>query len=299
MFFFLCFFLLASVRLSTPTRVREDAELTQLFTRLWNADTAKARPGVVGQPRSGDIRLDLGGHTRSASTTDAAPRRLFQYVNEGRLFDHASTRALISLLNNYAAMASRREDQERNAGEKREIDNFLNLVLRSPTMRNAFNFLRSKGVITTSSTTAWKTKLYNIWFKLYSRERGVLGSSGFEHAFLGEIDGGEVKGVHNWIWVYLKEKAGWVDYQGYLATPTRDPRLLSVRLNWRYAGRDYRKTRTSFLVGSTPEFDMALFTVCFLKYPNGVASFKINGTPFKIQTWSNRDGTLGSAYFLG
>ena len=42
-------------------------------------------------------------------------------------------------------------------------------------------------------------------------------SSGFEHVFVGETRGdGEVIGFHNWIQFYLQEKAGHVDYQGYI-----------------------------------------------------------------------------------
>merc|ERR1712142_674730 len=68
--------------------------------------------------------------------------------------------------------------------------------------------------------------------------------------------------------------------------------------NWPFENHLYRKSKTSFILGSTPEFDMALFTVCFLKHPNSVSKFKINGTTFMVQTWKNQDGTLGSAYSL-
>lgn len=41
-------------------------------------------------------------------------------------------------------------------------------------------------------------------------------SSGFEHVFVGETRGKEVIGFHNWIQFYLQEKAGNVDYKGYI-----------------------------------------------------------------------------------
>ena len=49
------------------------------------------------------------------------------------------------------------------------------------------------------------------------RETRVCDSSGFEHVFVGETRGdSEVIGFHNWIQFYLQEKAGHVDYQGYI-----------------------------------------------------------------------------------
>ena len=65
----------------------------------------------------------------------------------------------------------------------------------------------------------FKQQLYDLWFKLYRRTKGsrALDSSGFEHVFVGETRGGnEVLGFHNWIQFYLQEKAGNVDYQGYI-----------------------------------------------------------------------------------
>ncbi len=44
-----------------------------------------------------------------------------------------------------------------------------------------------------------------------------MDSSGFEHVFVGETRGKDsVLGFHNWIQFYLQEKAGNVDYQGYI-----------------------------------------------------------------------------------
>lgn len=88
-------------------------------------------------------------------------------------------------------------------------------------MSIAHKYLASKGKMS-SDIRVFKSQLYDIWFKLYRRTRGsrVLDSSGFEHVFVGEVRvaGGksEVLGFHNWIQFYLQEKAGNVDYQGYI-----------------------------------------------------------------------------------
>ena len=45
-----------------------------------------------------------------------------------------------------------------------------------------------------------------------------MGSSGFEHVFIGEIKNGAVSGFHNWFHWYMLEKAGELNYLGYWET---------------------------------------------------------------------------------
>ena len=85
-------------------------------------------------------------------------------------------------------------------------------------MKHAHEFLARKGK-SSRDRRQFKHQLYDLWFKLYrrSRESRVLDSSGFEHVFVGETrNKREVLGFHNWIQFYLQEKAGNVDYQGYV-----------------------------------------------------------------------------------
>ena len=56
-----------------------------------------------------------------------------------------------------------------------------------------------------------------------------------------------------------------LSHQGYLSAPTSNPYLMSTKFTWPFENHVYKKSKTSFIMGSTPEFDMALFTVCFLK----------------------------------
>ena len=88
-------------------------------------------------------------------------------------------------------------------------------------MNCAHRYLASKGK-SSRNMSDFKRQLYDLWFKLYRRTRGSgLDSSAFEHVFVGETRIGaggkrEVLGFHNWIQFYLQEKAGNVDYQGYI-----------------------------------------------------------------------------------
>lgn len=60
--------------------------------------------------------------------------------------------------------------------------------------------------------------LKTIWFSLYSRGNGRIGSSGFEHVFLSEIKNGTISGLHNALYFNEEEKKGNVNYKGYLKT---------------------------------------------------------------------------------
>ena len=60
------------------------------------------------------------------------------------------------------------------------------------------------------------SKLVTFLSELYDRARTTLGSSGFEHVFVGECcKGGDVGGFHGWYHFYLLEKLGNINYLGH------------------------------------------------------------------------------------
>lgn len=133
--------------------------------------------------------------------------------------------------------------------ERAENSRFLDAIMATPVMRYTHKYLAAKG-LAPQDAAGFKQQLFDIWFQQYGRTRGVKGdSSGFEHVFVGEIKGeggrgggggvtrpctcdrqhgcmtqhgavmvadGKVTGVHNWIQIYLEEKAGRLDYRGFI-----------------------------------------------------------------------------------
>lgn len=111
--------------------------------------------------------------------------------------------------NEYISPAQRQE-------ESLLVDTFLSTNVMSAAMR----FLANKGFVR-QDYYEYKDMLRRIWFNLFSRGQGKVGSTGFEHVFMaetrqGESGGTEVLGLHNWIYFNAEETKRRVDYLGYI-----------------------------------------------------------------------------------
>ena len=82
-----------------------------------------------------------------------------------------------------------------------------------------------------------------------------------------DVQDGKISGFHNWIQLYLEEKAGNIDYRGYIkprggneAQTNDDDQLLTIQFTW----KGVEKSVGSSFIGTSPEFEFALYTMCFL-----------------------------------
>lgn len=109
--------------------------------------------------------------------------------------------------------------------ETTEESQFLDAIFATSVIQKAEKFLIDKGYINTRgngnnarlNTKAFRDALQEIWFGLYDRENRTLGSSGFEHVFIGEIKNNQVSGFHNWIFFAKQESMRKVNYNGYMS----------------------------------------------------------------------------------
>lgn len=136
-------------------------------------------------------------------------------VNESAVFQSPTIKKLRVLYNNYELDSSVNEYV--TAIERTEETEFIDAVLATPVMRYTMQLLQQKGVVTADPRTH-RDLLRTIWFNTYSRGKGKIGSSGFEHVFLTEIKMGTLSGLHNWLYFLEEEKQGNVDYKGYSKT---------------------------------------------------------------------------------
>ncbi|XP_008109644.1 poly(U)-specific endoribonuclease-A isoform X2 [Anolis carolinensis] len=270
-------------------------ELSKLFNQLWDADVNRFVPGK-------DYTISLQGKAGfvqqgSNIARDSASEPLFHNVNEQRLKNTKTYSTFVSLLDNYEASTGMAELV--TSEETAENNRFLDAVLETEVMKIALQYLVGKNW-TKPDLKNFKSQLYDIWFHLYSRERGNgPDSCGFEHVFVGETKRGhEILGLHNWVQFYLQEKLKHIDYKGYVARqnksrPDEDDQVLSLQFSW----KGLVKPVGSSFIGVSPEFEFALYTIIFLQSNERVTRQRVRIEEYELEIVVYRHGRyIGTAY---
>ncbi|XP_055069839.2 uridylate-specific endoribonuclease A [Misgurnus anguillicaudatus] len=270
-----------------------DAEIKSLSETLYTLDSNRATASELVI----DPQVDISD-SETGSQLDLSSRPLFQYVNEDTLFSKPTYSALLKLLDNYKRVTGEVEDVP--SQETEEQDAFLEETMLNTSLgQELYNFLYSKGAYSSQSEFIQDLKM--MWFGLYSRSKGPLDSSAFEHIFVGEIKSGKVSGFHNWLQFYMNEKQGLLEYysHNFNGPWTTYPDVLGMQFKW----DGYFKEVGSAFIGSSPEFDLAMYTLCYITRPGKLCHLSLGGQPQSIQTytWDNStygDGKkyIGSAY---
>ncbi len=229
---------------------------------LWDLDVNRLTPGE-------DYVIDVQGGKKPYWKDDKAKDPLFTFVNDREL-QRSTYKAFMALLDNYSAQVG--EGESVTYAEKKENWTFLHAIMQTGPMQFCHKYCvansKKGGLDIPEDPEDFKKILYKIWFDLYYRERGGgRDSSGFEHVFVGEVKNGKVTGFHNWLAFLLEERLGRIDYRGYIKpksysdAPTNDDdHVLTLQFNWNGVPKS---VGTSF-IGVSPEFEMALYTMCFL-----------------------------------
>jgi len=258
-----------------------DQDLYDISKALHDAD-------INGSP---EVVINLQGQTTSGSQTDRAPEPLFTSVPN--VVAIPTVAMLVNLYNNYIADVGANED--RSPTEVAEEEAFLDAVFATNVTKMAHAFLVSKGLFG-ENIDDLKDYYRTIWFGLYSRQTGYVGSSGFEHVFLGELKGG-ISGFHSWYRYYSEEVYGNMDYLGYIkAINLGVMTMLEMPMKW----NGIYKSISSIIVGGSPEIELALSTICFKIRPNSKCPLQgSNGVKYAWQTYTLQYGGetyVGSAY---
>uniref|UniRef100_UPI0037E97C26 uridylate-specific endoribonuclease C n=1 Tax=Semicossyphus pulcher TaxID=241346 RepID=UPI0037E97C26 len=227
---------------------------------------------------------------------DHASLPLFSNVNESKLEGSTTFSRFTKLLDNYERSTGVTERV--TTEERTEISLFLDAVLETEVMKRAHRYLVSKGQ-SNANLRLFKNQLHLIWFNLYRRQRNAgTDSCGFEHVFVGETKSEtEIVGFHNWVQFYLQEKNNLLDYKGYKARdhdlPDQDDHVLNLQFSW----YGLVKPVGSAFIGTSPEFEMALFTIVFLMSTERSTTVLVNIDQCQMDLVVIRHGrSLGTAY---
>jgi len=164
-------------------------------------------------------------------------------------------------------------------------------MFATEVMNIAYQYVNYLGYF--SSVSEYKEFVRGLLFTPYSRKT-TQDTSGFEHVFAGEWSSStSVTGFHNWLRMFLLEQEGAANYYGYMNI--QEPRQVLYQFEWE--GRV--KPITSLMYGVSPEFEVAIFSTCFLTNRNAQCHMTINGGSASVQTWDyNGADVFGSAYFI-
>ncbi|CAG5117288.1 unnamed protein product, partial [Candidula unifasciata] len=227
---------------------------------------------------------------------DFARHKLFTWVDEDKVFSRPTYKAFHALLDNYEMEIG--EEEVVTWAEKQENYTFLDAIMETKVMQEAHKFLVSKNAAP-ADEDKFKDMLHDIWFKLF-RRKGARGndSSSFEHVFVGEGRGTEMIGLHNWIQFYLQEKAGNINYHGYFRRQTVQDddivRLMAVQFTWKGIKA---KPMCSVFIGTSPEFEVAAYTICLLLDRDGKIDVKLGEYEVEVAVHSfGFQRKLGTAY---
>ncbi|XP_060806992.1 endoribonuclease CG2145 [Amyelois transitella] len=238
------------------------------------------------------ITVNYQGKTTSSSKEDKAPSPLLTIKND--VWNIPTVEKFLPLLDNYERDTLVNEyvtPQERN-----EENAFLDAIMSTTVIRHLMNFFKEKGYVTPDPKQQ-RDFLKQLWFSLYSRGKGKISSSGFEHVFVSELKNGEVSGLHNWIYFSKEETASRVNYLGYLKYEVINDKGVVMKLHFNQQGTD--KPVDSMFIGTSPELEIALYTLCFVTRADNECKLKLGGKDVDIRTHTFRyrsKNLIGSAF---
>ncbi|KAG5684988.1 hypothetical protein PVAND_014191 [Polypedilum vanderplanki] len=242
------------------------------------------------------LSLNLQGHHKFYnSTEDLAPEPLLTLHDD---FSESETMRFMQMLyDNYERNTLVEETvTEEEMSEER---NFINALLQTEIMRRAMNFLESKSLVQNHPESHY-CLLKKIWFDFYPRSKGKNAtSSGFEHVFLAESKKKKLIGFHNWIYFAAMERDGALNYKGWENIIDLGDKAKIIKIKFDLDGM--RKAVSSIFIGTSPELEFALYTICFKLRVNRNCSLIYDDVNFIIKTYSmiyNKKRFVASAFVM-
>jgi poly(U)-specific endoribonuclease len=255
----------------------QDDNLNKYVEKLWSFDINRFIYIV-------DFKLNLQEKISDNDTIDNSPYPLFNYLNEDK-FKIPSYKYFFRVCNLFTKYIGISEEQTKY--KRALIDKFINKIINTKVFVYLYHILKKKKII--KNFLDFHEYIFNIWFTTYSKKASD-DSCLFEHIFVGEMSQNKVLGLHNWIRFYNEEKIGRINYFGHYNTVNDYPYILSMKFSWE------RKIKhlSTFLIGTSIEFEMALYTLLNIYATSNTITISYNNidTTFKIIKKNNHIITI-------
>ncbi|XP_066285035.1 uncharacterized protein [Branchiostoma lanceolatum] len=216
--------------------------------------------------------------------------RLFSFIWRHNLELIPTYKAFLRLLDNYNID---RPDYV-TAKEENDARAFINRCLDTEVMKEAHSFLAREGHVSgfSDSRKGFADMLFDMWFTPYSRDSSMCPTTAFERTFVGETRCHEIIGLPNWLGLYREEYLGNIQLNDCRRHDCDDRMILTTDFNWKGV---YQTRYSSFFVGTSPEFELALYTVCFLAGDRAETQVVLGGQKVTIAT-DELEGYIRSCY---
>ncbi|XP_049877740.1 endoribonuclease CG2145-like [Pectinophora gossypiella] len=260
-----------------------DAEIQSLSEDLLRKDNNNAAKYIT---------VNYQEKTNGQTKEDKAPLPLLTIAPDA--WNIPTVQKLVPLLDNYERDTMINEyvtPQERN-----EENAFMDAIMSTTVIRTLMNFLKDKGYVTPDPRQQ-RDFLKQLWFNLYSRGKGKISSSGFEHIFVSELKNGDVQGLHNWVYFSREEAANRLNYLGYMKYQQLGDKGVVMKLHFNQQGLD--KPVDTLFIGTSPELEIALYTLCFVTRADNDCKLRLGSKDVDIVTHTFRyrsKNYIGSAY---
>ncbi|XP_060820132.1 endoribonuclease CG2145-like [Bombus pascuorum] len=220
------------------------------------------------------IKMNLQTRVTSSNITDEAKKPLFEVDPE--LLEYPSIYAIRTLYDSYEYDS--RKKLNRTLEIRKQENLLLDIFLNTNEMSRAMEWLADRGFIAPDDFER-KDVLRRIWFTVFNGS-----TCGFERVFASEKYGTAIIGVQDWIYFENQESLKRIDYMGYVDKLDLGSTASLVKLNFQQDG-NIRQNATIF-VGTLPELEMALYTICFYARSNDLCPVSLGATKFTIYTHS-------------
>jgi poly(U)-specific endoribonuclease len=221
--------------------------------------------------------------------TKDGSKKFFGKVDETAFINKPTFATMIALFGNNEAFTGTKVTRDQDLLAKENA--FLDAILTTRPIELAHKWLFDNALTSSETLSSFKDELRQYWFTRYSRQPGgPRDSSGFRHTFVGEFDGVEFKGLHNWVRMYFEEKVGKLIYTGRdggctAPSTVTGPSVESVKFLWRPTkeSQTYYKDSSVF-IRTSPEVQIALSTVCLLARAGEDCHIDLDGQPLNLKT---------------